>query len=148
MSLPPTIEELGAAAFHHCAALKQVEIPLSVKSIKAPAFSGCSCEILLVSDYYRVIGKALYADKFRRLMHCPTDATEFIVPETVCHIERNTFTFCEKLQQITILPTLLTVDGSAITACPQLKRILIPKGSMEHYRKQLWSNRELLVERE
>lgn len=148
VSLPPTIEELGAAAFHHCAALKQVEIPLSVKSIKAPAFSGCSCEILLVSDYYRVIGKALYADKFRRLMHCPTDATEFIVSETVCHIERNTFTFCEKLQQITILPTLLTVDGSAITACPQLKRILIPKGTMEHYRKQLWSNRELLVERE
>ena len=148
VSLPPTIKELGAAAFHHCAALKQVKIPLSVERIKAPAFSGCSCEILLASDHYRMIGKALYEDKFRTLMHCPTDATEFVVPETVCYIERNTFTFCEKLQQITVLPEFANVGAAAITACPQLKRILIPKGSMEHYRKQLWFQRELLVERE
>lgn len=146
ITLPETIESIGARAFYNCNALKSLVIPQAVKSIGTEAFCGCPLSSIIIPDNVESIGHDAFKDctslRHVRLgskitildiglfYNCePLESVN--IPAGVTEIRSRAFYNCAKLKSIT-LPKKLSIIGSyAFEGCTSLTSITIPSSVTE-----------------
>lgn len=139
VTLPQSLQAIGAFAFSTCWKLKEIAIPEGVTVINSKAF--CLCNISKVtcgSNLIKVGSKALEATPwFNRqpkdaivlgnaLLSVITDAENYRVPELVTLIADSAFEKkCKNLRVITVPDNVKIVGDKALAACPQLQRVIV-----------------------
>lgn len=93
VSIPETIETIGAGAFHECLSLESVQIPNSVIAIEEFAFSHGALNTISLPNTLRFIGAAaFYGCKLK----------EIVIPNSVTAIGTNAFGYCHNLMKIVV----------------------------------------------
>lgn len=117
--VPEGVLDIERGAFSECAALTSIKIPDSVAFIGEYAFSDCS------------------------------GLTSITLPYHVIKVEEGTFMGCTNLETLIIKNPKIDIDDEscAFLNCP-LKKIVIPKGSKEHFKmlKGFKGYRRIMVE--
>ena len=117
--VPEGVLDIERGAFSECAALTSIIIPDSVTFIGEYAFSDCS------------------------------GLTSITLPYHVIKVEEGTFMGCTNLETLIIKNPKIDIDDEscAFLDCP-LKKIVIPKGSKEHFKmlKGFKGYRRIMVE--
>ena len=98
MTIPVTVDTIGAWAFSKCTSLENVEIPEGIITIKAGAFSGC------------------------------TGITDVTIPDSVKTIENNVFYGCSKLTGVIIPDGVTSLGNDAFDNCTGLGSVAINSG--------------------
>ena len=143
-------------AFMDCTALTSIEIPASVETIEAAAFSGCSSLKTVTFEKgsnLKTIGEAAFYGFFGR---CPITSIE--IPASVETIEQEAFKGCSKLATVTfekgsqlksigggkslgafmdctaltsieIPASVETIEATAFIGCSSLETVTFEKGS-------------------
>ena len=143
-------------AFMDCTALTSIEIPASVETIEAAAFSGCSSLKTVIFEKgsnLKTIGKAAFYGFFGK---CPITSIE--IPASVETIEQEAFKGCSKLATVTfekgsqlksigggkslgafmdctaltsieIPASVETIEATAFIGCSSLETVTFEKGS-------------------
>jgi len=126
IELPYGITHIHCMAFQNCESLQKIELPSSVIGIDESAFEGC-----------------------KALRH-------IAIPASVVSIGANIFKDCESLEEV-VFPNSVESIGKAcycgstdsnliFEGCPNLQRIIIPKGSKEKFEQMLPNYRKWLKE--
>ena len=143
-------------AFMDCTALTSIEIPASVETIEAAAFSGCSSLKTVIFEKgsnLKTIGKAAFYGFFGK---CPITSIE--IPASVETIEQEAFKGCSRLATVTfekgsqlksigggkslgafmdctaltsieIPASVETIEATAFIGCSSLETVTFEKGS-------------------
>lgn len=96
VTLPETLERIGAASFQKCENLKDITIPEKVTFIGTDAFASC------------------------------VSLTSISIPIGVTEIPYSLFSDCSSLKTITIPDTITTIYDTAFYNCSSLEEIVIP----------------------
>lgn len=128
IELPNGITRINYMAFQNCESLQKIELPSSVITVDESAFEGC-----------------------KALRH-------IVIPSSVISIGADVFKDCEALEEV-ILPCSIESIGKVFFSyndntysdlifdgCPNLQRIIIPKGSKAKFEKLLPSYKKWLKE--
>lgn len=119
VTLPNTIEQIGAGAFSDCSALTSMEIPDSVTAIGADAFAGCTSLTAISvgpgNPSYSSQDGVLYNKDGTTLLQYPAKRakTTFSVPATVTAIQAGAFADVASLTQLTIPESVTYIDALA-----------------------------------
>ena len=105
-NMPQMVTHIKGAAFLGCTSLKRILLPDSLISIDGYAFAGCMCDFENKSTVYTTIDKSIYTANRDVLLHCPSDAVYFVIPNSVIRIENAAFAWCNKIQRIIIPDTV------------------------------------------
>jgi len=109
ISLPKTIEHIGAGAFEGCTSLEEINIPEGVSAIGAGAFSGCeSLQKISIPSSVGVISQGVFQG-------C-TNLNSVNIAEGVSEIEAGAFEGCSGLTMVTLPDTLEKVDAASFAA--------------------------------
>lgn len=95
VTLPDTIENIGAYAFYCCMEMKNVNIPASVRTIGMNSFSKC------------------------------TGLTEIVIPDSVIDVGEYAFKQCFGLKSVHIGTSVVMIDYYAFYYCTGLKELVI-----------------------
>lgn len=119
VSLPNTLEYLGASAFEGCSALKTVVIPNSVTDINDHAFARCtSLEFVDLPDHL---------DRIQLSTFYKCEALKMIdIPQSVTTIDEYAFLCCYSLENLDLPDNLRRIGGRAFLNCTNLKSLTIP----------------------
>lgn len=152
ISIPNTIQSIGAGAFMNCKSLENVIIPSSVKNIDAAAFSGCDSLVSLfipkgvtsiggtISEYCSSLkkivvedGNAVYDSREDCNALIETNSNKLIqgcnttvIPDSVTSIVESAFAGCSGLTGIKIPNGVTSIGISDFSGCSSLKNIIIP----------------------
>lgn len=147
VAIPASVRRIGDEAFARCISLQSVCIPPSVEELGANPFLGLDAKVLNnQSAAFSVEAKMLFDADRTRLVSALTDAAMLIVPKTVktigslafsrrsklkkvqlpegleC-IERDAFSDCDALEEVTIPASVATVAPYAFAGCEKLKKV-------------------------
>ena len=114
---------IGAKAFYNCRLLTEIEIPASVTSIGATAFSYCyALEKVTFAEGSKLTELGDTVFQFCR------ELIEIEIPSGVTAIGASAFSSCTKLNTVTFAPdsVLETIGSSAFENCASLQSIAIP----------------------
>ena len=107
VTLPSTLETIGAEAFGLCFDLVDIQFPAGLKAIGACAFESC----------YKIIALTL-PEGLETIGSCAFEGckglTAITIPDSVTTIKGNPFVYCWGLTEIRVSPdhpTLATIDG-------------------------------------
>ncbi len=136
------IKTIGANAFNECSALKSVNLPDSLEKIGNYAFYGCSAldNIVIpaiITDFGRYtfsrsgITKASFKEGTKTtgpfiFENCAKLETVYL-PDSIEHLEENTFAGCTALASVTLPKNLKTMDSYVLYQCP-ITEIVLPDG--------------------
>lgn len=123
ITLPDTINRIGASAFRDCEALQSVNIPDGVTEIGDTAFCGCRDLLDLdIPSTVKKIGIGVFqgCNSLKKLV-IPDGETEFI----------GSFAGCSVLEEIVIPKTAQKIGNSCFQNCKSLKKITVPEGVTE-----------------
>lgn len=141
ISFPTNLVRIGSAAFYSCSGLLSVEVPATVTSIGASAFSRCGLKsVVLPPTNISFHGWAF--DNCDSLTTATTPYTyaggnifmgcrnlrTIIVPEGVTTIKGGAFYQLTTMTNITLPSTLNSIETHAFYNCTALDSITIPEG--------------------
>ena len=118
INIPYGVTSIDNYTFASCYELGNLNIPSSVNSIGAEAFSGCSFYSFTIPDNVNFIG----AGAFRNCKHLQ----KITIPEGVTSIEGSTFRGCYGLKSIDIPEGVTSIGDYAFYYCYGLNGIDIP----------------------
>lgn len=119
VTVPSTVEIIGASSFRTCTVLESVELPSSLTTIEIAAF--INCEALPEIDLPESV-KEIGEDSFR---NCYSLAT-FTIPNSVSAIQPLTFYGCRSLVSVLIPESVTEIMNSSFTHCTSLASLTIP----------------------
>lgn len=121
VTIPESIDTIGARAFAHCAKLLALDIPQSVKYIGVGAFSDCTgLTSMVLPENLNIISASLF---------CDCSSLESVnMPESVTIISASAFSGCSSLVAIDIPSNVKSIGEKAFYFCSKLKTIVIPYG--------------------
>lgn len=120
VSMPETLETIGAWAFDSCTLLYTVTIPKSVKSIGKGAFASCAA---LVDFNFAEDGALTEIGNFC-FYNCDSLKT-LEIPEGIETLREATFMNSQSLQKVTLPSTIKTVERTAFADCTSIKKIIL-----------------------
>ncbi len=141
ISLPDSVEYLGANLFCNCTELESVRLPANLKIL--PPFLFCGCKSLKKVEMPLEIqdfSEGLFAEcasleeiPFRfgiktlpeNVFDSCSAVKSLIIPDSVTKICANAIANCENLETIVLPAKLETVEKDWISNCPKLKHIRI-----------------------
>lgn len=133
ISLPVNISCIGAYGFYQCRSLTEIYLPRSVHKIQEFAFSDCvALKIVSMQDGVEIILKNAF-------QMC-TSLSEITLPESLSEMGESIFFGCYNLETVRFLSAIPPEMPSEpkgdemFTNCYNLKRIVVPAGSLETYR--------------
>ena len=132
--IPPSVTEIGKAAFYGCSSLTSISIPESVTKIGWGAFSGCpNLTSIIVSKENKVYDSR---EDCNAIIH--TESNTLIrgcentkIPPSVTEIGDWAFSGCSSLTSISIPPSVTEIGYYAFYGCPSLTSISIPPSVTE-----------------
>ena len=130
--IPDSVTSIDYEAFYGCSSLTSIIIPDSVTGITSRAFSRCSSLTSITVDennkYYKSINGNLYTKDGKTLIQYAIgkEATSFIIPDSVTHIDWDAFSACLSLRSITIPDSVTSIGSYAFENCSSLTSITIP----------------------
>ena len=138
VSLPDTLESIGAYAFMSCA-LRKIRIPASVSSIDESAFFDTGIKNILVDEEnssFRSMEGVLYNRRGTTLILCPEGREgEFTVPDGVTSIRAKAFYCCRELTEVAIPSSVTTIGLQAFYECTKLEAILVSNSNSAYCSK-------------
>lgn len=108
-----SVKLVGKEAFRGCKRLNNVRISKNVVTLQKNLFNGCD------------------------------SLKEIVVPEGVSVIEEAVFASCKSLETIVLPSTIIRIDNGGtwglnpFSLCKSLRRIIVPKGTIEHFQNLL-----------
>lgn len=119
ITLPESVQSIGADAFRNCSALTSMAIPDKVTTIQSYAFSGCSALTdVTMPDNTTSIGVGAFENCYA--------LTSINLPSKLTSISDNTFYGCSKLTEVTIPSGVTNIGKTAFAYCASLVKITIP----------------------
>lgn len=109
ITIPNTVEAIGAGAFFGCINLTSITIPNSVTSIGEGAFQGCR------------------------------NLTSMVIPSSVINISGNAFSTCESLVSITIPNSVTCIESHLFDGCTSLTTLTIPNNVISIKECAFWN---------
>ena len=119
VTMPNTINSIGANAFVTCTALTKVIISNSVTSIGSNAFRGCSVLNELV------IGNSVATIVDFAFQDCIA-LTEVTIPNSVTTLGSRVFRDCTALNQVVIGDSVPIINDRSFEGCTSLTEVVIP----------------------
>lgn len=125
----------GLYAFNHCLNLESVTLPGTFRMTIGDSFYYCPAlkrfvvdedSPYLTADAYG----CLYSKDMTGLIKFPagTDATAYVIPDTVTVIHCSAFNYCAALQSIRVPDSVTTIETQAFDHCTALEQVNIPAG--------------------
>ena len=116
VSLPTTLETMGADVFMYCTGLTSVTIPDGVTFISGDFFLGCtSLKSVTLPDSLRGVGGCTF-------MNC-TSLISVRLPEDLHDVTWHMFKGCTSLTSVTIPRGIVEVQKDALDGCKALKNV-------------------------
>lgn len=138
IAIPRSTESIGNGAFMFCKKLKSLTVPGNIKNIGFEVFAGCGISELMIEEGVETIGCCAFGwNKY---------LSNVCLPTSVKQIDNHAFLNCPMLEEIVIRENCKTIAKDAFDLCHNLKRIVIPKGSMSFYKKLIPGYSYLLIE--
>ncbi len=156
--IPDAVETVGNGAFRSCEQLTDVTICAGATALlPSSALADCDkLRSITVEEGNRNYRTDAYGILYRadgtELIKCPamtpigayslpegvtriadnafekTSLTEVILPDTVAEIGSSAFSYCEKLESVSLSAGLTTIGSNAFNNCRKLSEIVIPDG--------------------
>ena len=138
VSLPTTLETMGADVFMYCTGLTSVTIPDGVTFISGDFFLGCtSLKSVTLPDSLRDIGGCTF-------MYC-TSLTSVRLPATLLSISWQMFKDCKSLTSLTIPRSVVDVKQDAFSGCTALKNVTYTGTTADWKALTIYSGNEALT---
>jgi hypothetical protein len=161
VAIPNSVTEIGGGAFQGCSGLTSIVIPDSVAYIWIHAFAYCNgLESITVdanNENYKSVDNCLLTKDGKQLgagcknsvipngvnyiaprAFTGSDLTNVDIPDSVTYIGSEAFSFCGKLESITINRSasegITALDDYALNYCGSLTSIYVPADSVEEYK--------------
>ena len=154
ISLSEELRTIGAFAFARCLNLKEIDLPTELNTIGFNAFLECkNLEEIKIPEKLKYIGTAAFSDignvklssknknfkldkdkvlidiKKKKIIHCSLDFEgKYNVPNEIAAIGHGAFSYCTKLEEITLPNGLQSIGMTAFARCSGLKEIKLPEG--------------------
>lgn len=118
ISLPSSIDYIGAEAFAWCINLKSIVLG-GVKVISDRVFMGCdSLDLVSLGNSLEVIGEKAFA-------YCPS-LKSINIPSKVYSLGVSAFSGCRALCSISLPDSIKVIENGTFYACTELKDIALP----------------------
>ena len=118
VSLPNCLETIGEGAFRG-SAIKEIDIPPSVREIKTACFRDClNLESVFIPEGISYLAEALFRG-CKKL-------TKFICPSSVIKMEEAVFRNCTSLREVIMSLNLKTMTEGGFYGCTSLIKLVIP----------------------
>ena len=138
VSLPTTLETMGASVFMDCTSLTSVTIPAGVTFISGDFFRGCtSLKSVTLPDSLRETGGCTF-------MYC-TSLTSVRLPATLLSISWQMFKDCKSLTSLTIPRSVVDVKQDAFSGCTALKNVTYTGTTADWKALTIYSGNEALT---
>lgn len=125
-TIPESVEWIGKHSFYKCINLEQVTIGKNVNYMGNNAFSDCTYLTLKnESPHFVYLDGALLNREMTNILHYShgRDEDEYIVPDTVRTIGRNSFWNCKRIRRIILGRNVRQVGYNPFANCTNLKII-------------------------
>lgn len=120
VKIPSSVTFIGHSCFSGCESLKSVVIPSSVKEMKHSVFFECaSLETIDLSS------TQIEEIEFSTFENC-TSLKKIELPQTLTEIGSYVFKNCKMLENLTIPPSVNSINTASFHLCSSLKSIEIP----------------------
>ena len=138
VSLPTTLQTMGASVFKDCTSLTSVTIPDGVTFISGDFFRGCtSLKSVTLPDSLRETGGCTF-------MYC-TSLTSVRLPATLLSISWQMFKDCKSLTSLTIPRSVVNVMQDAFSGCTALKNVTYTGTAADWKALTIYSGNEALT---
>lgn len=138
VTLSENMVHLGEGAFFGCQSLCKLNLPKGIRNINNYAFNNCnSLDEIVLPDGLVKIGEGAF--RFCRV-------TKLSVPSSVIEIGDGAFWGCDWLTELSIPISILSMGSNVLKDCPNLKRIIITKGSRPRMKELLPEYEHLFIE--
>ena len=117
VSLPDTLEYIGAAVFRDCTSLTSIVIPEGTKNLYGDAFIGCtSLRSVKLPSTLEDIGGCIFQG-------C-TSLQDIVLPEGIDYVPWRMFDGCTSLRSVTIPGSIMSVSNDAFSGCTALTSVI------------------------
>ena len=130
-----SVTQISDEAFTFGGNIEEISISESITSVSQSCFEPCMSlqriEVHEENHHYKDIDGNMYDKEGKKLMHYPKGKKEkeFNVPETVTHIERYAFAFCNSLEEVRIPNGVTEIGEGAFYMCTSLQKVDIKANS-------------------
>ena len=138
--IPDTVIAIGSEAFSDNTAINKIIVSHKLEYIGQRAFSGC--------NYMMDFGlptKVKYIET-EAFDGCWNAFRELSIPASVRHIGSHAFRNCLTLEKVVFSGPIDKIGSGIFESCDKLSEIVVPKGCVEQFRKQLPFYSEIISE--
>ncbi|MBQ1278504.1 MAG: leucine-rich repeat domain-containing protein, partial [Thermoguttaceae bacterium] len=130
VALPDGLREIGSKAFDLCDSLRSLRLPESLETLALDAFDRCAelTELLVSPENtrFRSVDGVLFSADGKTALRCPPGKSgAYVVPDGVERIAPSAFDGCATLTSIAFPESLQTIDAQAFRDCPVLTRFQV-----------------------
>ena len=129
VTLPSTLEKIGASAFIRDNSLSSLYLPAALKSIGDEGLSCCPKLKLTVdpdNKTFKMVDGFLMSKDGTELVCCPGGIANGNIPAGTKTIRRNAFRECMKITKLVIPEGVTNIGKSAFSHCSSLKGVSLP----------------------
>lgn len=124
------VDHIGEAAFHGCKSLTQVTIPSKVNYVGCEAFQGCGLERVDITDLAAWCTTSFYdpsanpiGNKTDLYLNGELISGHLVIPESVTTICSYTFSYYQKITEVTIPESVTSINAGAFCYCREIKSV-------------------------
>ncbi|RQE00262.1 leucine-rich repeat domain-containing protein [Prevotella intermedia] len=142
IKFPTTLNTIGKYTFFRCYALTSITIPPSVTSIGDAAFTGCTnltaLNVEAGNSVYSSFDGVLYNAAGTELLACPAGKSgEYTTKPTTKVIKESAFSFCAKINKVTISDQVEVIEGNAFLHATNLTSVIFqPTSSLKEIKSK------------
>ena len=123
-----SVTSIGKSAFGRCTSLTSVTIPDSITSIGNSPFFRCTSLKAFYGKFASSDNRCLIVDGVLNSFALGCGATEYILPDSVTSIGRQSFAWCPSLTSVTIPDSVTAIGDYAFNRCSSLTSVSIGSG--------------------
>ena len=132
ITIPESVTQIGAYAFHNCSLLTRISIPLGVTEIEHDTFSGCwSLERVVLPQSLTSIGENAFSgcsnlNTMYTSLNSGLVSYNNRIPDSVNSIGENAFSGCSALMSVELPSSITVIENNTFSGCTRLEKIVVP----------------------